>query len=101
MNKLAVLAATAPSLLARPCTAVAAAAVPWECPEDGGKPVYGWVMDGAGPIIVNGAVYVHSGQAGRSTANVRDLRGQEGHLAMASRARHARRARRTTEFGVR
>jgi polyvinyl alcohol dehydrogenase (cytochrome) len=48
-----------------------------------GKPAYGGVMDGAGPTIVNGMVYVHSGYAGRSTANIHDLKGKEGNLLIA------------------
>jgi polyvinyl alcohol dehydrogenase (cytochrome) len=48
-----------------------------------GKPAYGGVMDGAGPTVVNGMVYVHSGYAGRSTANIYDLRGKEGNLLIA------------------
>ncbi|WP_315706364.1 MULTISPECIES: PQQ-binding-like beta-propeller repeat protein [unclassified Bradyrhizobium] len=47
------------------------------------KPAYGGVMDGAGPTIVNGIVYVHSGYAGRSTANIYDLKGKEGNLLIA------------------
>jgi polyvinyl alcohol dehydrogenase (cytochrome) len=48
-----------------------------------GKSAYGGVMDGAGPTIANGMVYVHSGYAGRSTANIRDLRGTEGNVLIA------------------
>ncbi len=48
-----------------------------------GKPAYGGVMDGAGPTIVNGMVYVHSGYAGHSTASIDDLTGKEGNLLIA------------------
>ena len=48
-----------------------------------GKKAYGGVMDGAGPTIVNGIVYVHSGYAGRSTERANDLSGREGNLLIA------------------
>lgn len=50
---------------------------------DGGE-AYGGVMDGSGPTVVNGMVYVHSGYAGRSTAAAgRDLRNSGGNVLMA------------------
>jgi polyvinyl alcohol dehydrogenase (cytochrome) len=48
-----------------------------------GKRAHGGVLDGAGPTIAGGMLYVHSGYAGRSTANARDLRGSEGNLLLA------------------
>ncbi|MBB6093471.1 polyvinyl alcohol dehydrogenase (cytochrome) [Povalibacter uvarum] len=48
-----------------------------------GKPADGGVMDGAGPTIAGGMVYVHSGYAGRSTQNASDLRGREGNVLIA------------------
>jgi polyvinyl alcohol dehydrogenase (cytochrome) len=50
---------------------------------DGGD-AHGGVMDGAGPTIANGMVYVHTGYAGRSTAAAgRDLRNTGGNLLLA------------------
>ncbi|WP_420605999.1 PQQ-binding-like beta-propeller repeat protein [Novosphingopyxis sp.] len=49
-----------------------------------GETVYGGVMDGAGPTIANGMVYVHSGYAGRSGATAgRDLKNADGNVLMA------------------
>jgi polyvinyl alcohol dehydrogenase (cytochrome) len=48
-----------------------------------GKEVYGGVMDAAGPTIVNGRVFVHSGYAGRQTANTNDLSGRDGNVLLA------------------
>ncbi len=48
-----------------------------------GRPVFGGVMDGAGPTVANGMVYVHSGYAGRQTANPNDLSGREGNVLFA------------------
>lgn len=48
-----------------------------------GKPVFGGVMDGAGPTIAGGMLYVHSGYAGRQTANTSDLSGRDGNVLMA------------------
>jgi polyvinyl alcohol dehydrogenase (cytochrome) len=48
-----------------------------------GKKAYGGVMDGAGPTVVDGMVYVHSGYAGRSTSNTNDLSGREGNVLIA------------------
>ena len=50
----------------------------------GGRQAYGGVMDGAGPTIAGGMVYVHSGYAGRSGASAgRDLTGADGNVLMA------------------
>ncbi len=48
-----------------------------------GKQTNGGVMDGAGPTIAGGMVYVHSGYAGRSTENANNLRGSEGNVLLA------------------
>jgi polyvinyl alcohol dehydrogenase (cytochrome) len=41
-------------------------------------------MDGAGPTVAGGMVYVHTGYAGRSGANAgRNLRAAEGNLLLA------------------
>ena len=48
-----------------------------------GDTAFGGVMDGAGPTIVGGMVYVHSGYAGRQTANPQDLTGKEGNVLLA------------------
>ena len=49
-----------------------------------GKMVYGGVMDGAGPTIAGGMVYVHSGYAGRSGATQgRDMRDANGNVLLA------------------
>jgi len=48
-----------------------------------GKQAYGGVLDGAGPTIAGGIVYVHSGYAGRSTQNANDLSGREGNVLVA------------------
>jgi polyvinyl alcohol dehydrogenase (cytochrome) len=48
-----------------------------------GDIAYGGVMDGAGPTLANGVVYVHSGYAGRQTANPNDLTGKEGNVLLA------------------
>lgn len=48
-----------------------------------GKQVYGGVMDGAGPTVAGGMVYVHSGYAGRQTSNTNDLSGREGNVLIA------------------
>jgi polyvinyl alcohol dehydrogenase (cytochrome) len=48
-----------------------------------GRPVYGGVMDGAGPTVAGGMLYVHSGYAGRQTANPNDLSGRDGNVLMA------------------
>ena len=49
-----------------------------------GKMVFGGVMDGAGPTIAGGMVYVHSGYAGRSgSTEGRDLRSADGNVLMA------------------
>jgi polyvinyl alcohol dehydrogenase (cytochrome) len=48
-----------------------------------GKQAYGGVMDGAGPTIVGGILYIHSGYAGRSTGRGQDLRGREGNVLVA------------------
>jgi polyvinyl alcohol dehydrogenase (cytochrome) len=49
-----------------------------------GKKVYGGVMDGAGPTIAGGMVYVHAGYAGRSgTTGGRDMRNADGNVLMA------------------
>ena len=50
----------------------------------GDRKAYGGVMDGAGPTVANGMVYVHSGYAGRSGASGgRDLTGADGNVLMA------------------
>ena len=50
---------------------------------DGGE-AHGGVMDGAGPTVAGGMVYVHTGYAGRSGANAgRNLRAAEGNLLLA------------------
>lgn len=50
----------------------------------GGRKAYGGVMDGAGPTVAGGMVYVHSGYAGRSGASAgRDLSGADGNVLMA------------------
>ncbi len=48
-----------------------------------GRQVYGGVMDGAGPTVAGGMVYVHSGYAGRQTANPQDLSGRDGNVLFA------------------
>jgi polyvinyl alcohol dehydrogenase (cytochrome) len=48
-----------------------------------GKQAVGGVMDGAGPTIAGGIVYVHSGYAGRSTDKANDLRGRDGNVLIA------------------
>jgi polyvinyl alcohol dehydrogenase (cytochrome) len=49
-----------------------------------GQMVYGGVMDGAGPTIAGGMVYVHSGYAGRSGATAgRNMRNADGNVLMA------------------
>ncbi len=49
-----------------------------------GKMVFGGVMDGAGPTIAAGVVYVHSGYAGRSGATAgRNMRNADGNVLMA------------------
>jgi polyvinyl alcohol dehydrogenase (cytochrome) len=49
-----------------------------------GKMVFGGVMDGAGPTIAGGMVYVHSGYAGRSGSMAgRDMRNADGNVLMA------------------
>jgi polyvinyl alcohol dehydrogenase (cytochrome) len=48
-----------------------------------GKQALGGVMDGAGPTIAGGMVYVHSGYAGRSTDKANDLSGRDGNLLIA------------------
>jgi polyvinyl alcohol dehydrogenase (cytochrome) len=48
-----------------------------------GREVYGGVMDAAGPTVLNGMVYVHSGYAGRQTANINDLSGRDGNVLFA------------------
>jgi polyvinyl alcohol dehydrogenase (cytochrome) len=49
-----------------------------------GQRVYGGVMDGAGPTIADGMVYVHSGYAGRSgSTGGRDMRNADGNVLMA------------------
>jgi|JI6StandDraft_1071083.scaffolds.fasta_scaffold00306_11 polyvinyl alcohol dehydrogenase (cytochrome) len=49
-----------------------------------GKKAFGGVMDGAGPTIAGGMVYVHSGYGGRSSAaGGQDLRGTDGNILMA------------------
>ena len=50
----------------------------------GDRVAFGGVMDGAGPTIAGGMVYVHSGYAGRSSASGgRDLQGTDGNVLMA------------------
>jgi len=50
----------------------------------GGRTAFGGVMDGAGPTIAGGMVYVHSGYAGRSSSSGReDLKGSDGNVLMA------------------
>ncbi|MGH6955467.1 MAG: PQQ-binding-like beta-propeller repeat protein [Caulobacteraceae bacterium] len=50
----------------------------------GGRMAWGGVMDGAGPTIAGGMVYVHSGYAGRSSASGQeDLRGKGGNVLLA------------------
>lgn len=48
-----------------------------------GQEVFGGVMDGAGPTIAGGMIYVHSGYAGRQTANTNDLSGRDGNVLFA------------------
>ncbi len=48
-----------------------------------GRQVQGGVMDGAGPTVVDGVIYVHSGYAGRQTADPNDLSGREGNVLLA------------------
>jgi polyvinyl alcohol dehydrogenase (cytochrome) len=48
-----------------------------------GEEAYGGVIDGAGPTVAGGMVYVHSGYAGRQTANPNDLTGRDGNLLLA------------------
>ena len=49
-----------------------------------GKSAYGGVMDGSGPTIAGGMVYVHSGYADRSGATAgRGLRNADGNVLMA------------------
>ena len=48
-----------------------------------GKTALGGVIDGAGPTVVDGMVYVHSGYAGRSTGAPNDLSGREGNVLLA------------------
>ncbi len=49
-----------------------------------GQKVYGGVMDGAGPTIAGGMVYVNSGYAGRSGATKgRDMRNADGNVLLA------------------
>lgn len=48
-----------------------------------GEEVYGGVMDGAGPTIADGMVYVHSGYAGRQNADPRDMTGRDGNVLIA------------------
>ena len=50
----------------------------------GGKTAYGGVMDGAGPTVAGGMVYVHSGYAGRSGATAgADMRNADGNVLLA------------------
>lgn len=50
---------------------------------DGGE-AYGGTMDGAGPTVANGMVFVHSGYAGRSGAFAgKNMRAAEGNVLMA------------------
>lgn len=48
-----------------------------------GREVFGGVMDGAGPTVASGIVYVHSGYAGRQTSNPNDLSGRDGNVLIA------------------
>lgn len=49
-----------------------------------GQMVFGGVMDGGGPTIAGGMVYVHTGYAGRSGATAgRDMRNADGNVLMA------------------
>lgn len=48
-----------------------------------GKQVLGGVMDGAGPTVAGGMVYVHSGYAGRQTGDPNDLSGRDGNVLLA------------------
>ncbi len=49
-----------------------------------GKMVFGGVMDGGGPTIAGGVVYVHSGYAGRSGETAgRNMRNADGNVLMA------------------
>ena len=49
-----------------------------------GKSVFGGVMDGGGPTIAGGMIYVHSGYAGRSGATKGfDMRNADGNVLMA------------------
>lgn len=45
--------------------------------------VFAGVMDGAGPTVAGGVVYVHSRYAGRQTANPNDLSGRDGNVLIA------------------
>lgn len=45
--------------------------------------VLGGVKDGAEPTVAGGMVYVHSGYAGRQTANPNDLSGRDGNVLIA------------------
>ncbi len=50
---------------------------------DGGE-AYGGVMDGSGPTVANGMVFVHSGYAGRSGVSAgKSMRNAEGNVLMA------------------
>ena len=50
----------------------------------GGKQAYGGVMDGSGPTVAGGMVFVHSGYAGRSGATQgRSMRNADGNVLMA------------------
>ena len=48
-----------------------------------GEPVHGGVMDGAGPTVAGGMVYVHSGYAGRQGAGRENLADAEGNVLIA------------------
>ena len=48
-----------------------------------GRRIFGGVMDGAGPTILNGMVYVHSGYAGRSNVDSNDRTATEGNVLLA------------------
>lgn len=48
-----------------------------------GEPVYGGVMDGAGPTVAGGMVYVHSGYAGRQGADRQNLADGDGNVLIA------------------
>ena len=49
-----------------------------------GQKAFGGVMDGAGPTIAGGMVFVHSGYAGRSGSTMgRDMRHADGNVLMA------------------